>query len=143
MGSAFAFDSDSDSDGFLAKEGFETEARMKEFNKSLDNAVDVVNKLYKEASKNVGKIKAEIDVKPKPSHLTDAKWAEIKENMKAKVEERLYKKISFKVFKDYGNFVTNKGSEDNDTMFNFGGKNIFDHPDYTLEDLEFEVKSEV
>lgn len=150
LGGAFAFfsDSDSDGDGIAVNlngglDGFETEKKMRDFNNSLDNAVDVVNALYKEAAKNVDSIKAEIDAAPKPAHLTEAKWAEIKENRKAKVEERLYKKVSFSVFKGYGNFITAKGSEDNDTMFNIGGKNVFEHPDYTLEDLELDEKSEV
>lgn len=145
LGGAFALYSDSDSDEIPINlngglEGFETEKAMREFNKSLDNAVDVVNELYKEAAKDIDRLKAEIDAKPKPEKHTEAKWAEIKENMKAKVAERLYKKVSFSVFKDYGNFITDKASEDNYTMFDFGGpgKNMFDHPAYTLDDLELD-----
>lgn len=145
FGATLASDFDSDSDGIRVTlmgdlDGNQTDKEMRDFNKGLDNAVDVVNERYKQALKTEApRLIAEIDAKPKPSKLTDAKWAEIKEQMKAKVNEKLYRKISYDLFKDYGNFVTRKGSEENDTMFQFGGKNIFDHPDYTLDDIDLKV----
>jgi hypothetical protein len=140
LGTAFGYyfdDSDDDDDGFrirLSNEDNETDNEMMEFNKRLDNAVDVINKEFNEKIlPQIPVFRKAIKDAKKPEKISDQKWEEIKEKKLAKLRERLYNKLSAAHFRNYGNFITKAGNEDNDSMTQYGGKDIFEIPDEWYE----------
>lgn len=69
-----------------------TDDEMYKFNQSLDKTVRKVNRIYK---KELAKVQGQLDA------IKD-------EEGRAKFTERLYRKVSHSVFRDYGNFSTLK-----------------------------------
>lgn len=138
LSSAFGYFSDSDSDGdnlrIAAFDENLTDKEMKEFNRGLDNSLDVINEAHKLALKRKEpELRRMIESKPKPEKLSAEKWEEIKQKMISNISAKLLKEISYKHFKGYGNFVTDAGSMKNDTMTSYGGADMFEVPDSYYE----------
>lgn len=139
---AWYSDSDSEIPIHDPADGFETDRNMREFNKKLDSAVEVVNELYKLAlEKATPVIKSRVEklkTMKKPKKYTEEEWENFKNGYEQMLKDRLYRKISTKHFRDYGNFVTDLGSQNNDTMFKYGkdGKELFEYHEEWKEELE-------
>ena len=130
--------SDSDSDGenfrIAGLDDNFTDNEMKAFNKGLDNSLDVINEAHKLALKRKEpELRRLIESKPKPEKLSAEKWEEIKQKMISNISAKLFKEISYKHFKGYGNFITDAGSMKNDTMTNYAGADMFEIPDSYYE----------